>query len=159
MRYFFCILAFVEVLLTGCVQDLKTSDTKPSSSILGTWQAVSGGEIPIKPGDGLIYVRYYPDGKFAMWAKSTKYPLPKSLIEFHGNYHLDGNVLVFDSDSGNKLERKVEIKRARLPLLFQKATKPMYLFYIKLFQTLNRESFHRISPPTAHPNCEYDVVA
>jgi hypothetical protein len=121
MRYFFCILAFVEVLLTGCVQDLKTSDTKPSSSILGTWQAVSGGEIPIKPGDGLIYVRYYPDGKFAMWAKSTKYPLPKSLIEFHGNYHLDGNVLVFDSDSGNKLERKVEIKKSEITIVISKS--------------------------------------
>jgi hypothetical protein len=110
MRWFFYILAFITSLLTGCAQDLKTSQ---SSSIFGTWQGVSRNKILLKPEDRLIYERYYPDGRFVVWYKDKKQnPLiPKSDFELHGTYHFDGRVLVLDSDRGGKPERTVEIKK------------------------------------------------
>jgi hypothetical protein len=143
MRVFSTFLAFVAVLFTGYAQNLKDSDTKPSVSILGTWQGVSNNQILLKPEDGLVYERYYPDGRYATWYKDKKQNphIPKNNYEYHLTYSFIGKALIYDSDRDGKPERTVEVKKDEMTMTIISKDETNVLISHRVFPDLDPGKF------------------
>jgi hypothetical protein len=112
MRFSSYILIFAAILVAGDTQQLMASDTKPSDSILGTWEWVRIAQLPV---DHPVYMRFYPDGNVTEWLEvDGKSPTNSG---GRGPYHFDGNILVMDQGSGRKTDKvRVEIRKDEMTL-------------------------------------------